>query len=242
MEILIGSARKNEYGSFDVGAKGDQLQNAVDDYAGEVSLQKFYIHKKGWNIFRPISSIYAELIAERMFAACNNPNIGYSQNDRADIWKKGIDTNFPTNCDCSSLVRQCVIEATRMDVGNFTTASAGVALERTGLFLPVTPYSPHVPIFNGDILCTKTKGHIVIVTCGNPRKGIADLESKGFYPKLTIQTNSLYDGLIYAGEKDASFAHRAKIADANGIHDYVGNADQNMRLLEKLKNGTLRRV
>ena len=40
-----------------------------------------------------------------------------------------------TECDCSSLVRACIIQATMVDVGNITTASLATTLEKSGLFL-----------------------------------------------------------------------------------------------------------
>ena len=39
-----------------------------------------------------------------------------------------------TECDCSSLVRACIIQATGKDVGNITTANEASTLEASGLF------------------------------------------------------------------------------------------------------------
>ena len=134
-----------------------------------------YTHSKGWYIIRPKSVEHAEKIAERMLSACNNPNIGYDQNQRLGVITAGIDTNTPTECDCSSLVRQCVKEATRKDPGNFTTANEANALVNTGLFDKVISYvsQAKTPVYNGDVLVTKTKGHTVIVVSGSPRSGKA---------------------------------------------------------------------
>lgn len=171
MPVVIGSARIDERGKISGGAAGDQKQTGQDDYKGEVSLQKFYAHAKGWHILRPKYPEDAVKIAERMKAACNNPNIGYDQNERLGVISKGIDTAVKTECDCSSLVRACVKEATGKDPGNFTTANEVEVLEKSGLFEPRRSYVMGSTLYVGDVLVTKTKGHTVIVVDGAKRKG-----------------------------------------------------------------------
>lgn len=171
MGIIIGSARHDERNNYTNGAKGDSLQTSTPDYRGEVSMQNFYVHKKGWNVIRPKDRAIAQKIAERMKAACNNKRVGYSQNDRYGIIKNGIDTDILTNCDCSSLVRECFKEASGKDPGDFTTANAVQKLEATGLFYPAIPYRNGMILMPGDILCTQIRGHIVIVISDdNPNK------------------------------------------------------------------------
>lgn len=164
MGITIGSARHDEKNGYTGGAKGDGLQTSVPDYKGEVSMQSFYVHKKGWNVLRPKDPDIAKRIADNMKAACNNKNLGYSQSDRYGVIKNGIKTTIPSNCDCSSLVRACVKEAAGKDPGDFTTANAINKLSAMGLFEPAFPYNYSSVLYSGDILCTKSKGHIVIVT------------------------------------------------------------------------------
>ena len=171
MGIIIGSARHDERNGYSGGVKGDSIQTSSPDYKGEVSMQNFYVHKKGWNVIRPKDSYIAEKIANNMKTACNNKNIGYSQADRYGITIKGVNADTPCNCDCSSLVRECVKEATGKDPGDFTTANAVDKLFATGNFEHAFPYNYDVPLRTGDILCTKTKGHIVIVTEGTPING-----------------------------------------------------------------------
>lgn len=64
-------------------------------------------------------------------------------------------------------MRACVKEASVKDPGDFTTANAIQKLSATGLFEAPFHYSYDTPLHEGDILCTKTKGHIVIVTDGD---------------------------------------------------------------------------
>lgn len=179
MSIIIGSARHDERNGYTNGAKGDSLQTSTPDYKGEVSMQNFYVHKKGWNVLRPKDASVAHKIAENMKTACNNKNLGYSQSDRYGVIKNGIKTTIPSNCDCSSLVRACVKEATGKDPGDFTTANAIQKLSATGLFEAPFLYSYDTPLHEGDILCTKTKGHIVIVTDGE--KAINDDPNRNPY-------------------------------------------------------------
>ena len=170
--IMIGSARIDERGKLSGGAAGDQKQvSSSNDTKGEVSMQPFYVHSKGWYILRPKSAAVAAKMAERMIAACNNKNIGYDQGNRLGVIKYGIDTKIRTSCDCGTLVRQDVKEASGKDPGNFTTANAAAVLGATGLFMPKISYvsQAKTPVYNGDILVTKTKGHIVVVVSGNPR-------------------------------------------------------------------------
>ena len=168
MAIKIGSARVDERGTYSNGQPGDQKQVSTPDYKGEVSEQSFYVHSKGWIIIRAKNAQHAIDIAKNMKTACNNQNIGYSQSDRLGVVRKGVNAVNPTNCDCSSLVRECVKEATGKDPGNFTTANEPSKLVATGLF-DRYEYNDGNILYTGDILCTKVKGHTVVVTEGEAR-------------------------------------------------------------------------
>ncbi len=169
--IMVASARSDERGRYSGGRPGDQKQTSkTNDTKGEVSMQPMYTHSKGWYILRPKKVSHADGIAERGIKAANNANIGYSQSDRLGVVRNGIDTKVKTNADCSSLVRQAVKEATGKDPGNFTTANEVKVLVATGMFTKITYVNQSkTPVYNGDILVTKTKGHTVIVVSGNPR-------------------------------------------------------------------------
>ena len=162
MTITIGSARVDERGTYSGGAAGDQTGK-------EVSMQEFYVHKKGWIVIRPKDSKHAEKIAQKMITACNNPNLGYDQGQRTGVITYGVASKTKTECDCSALVRACVKEATGIDPGNFTTANEVEILTRTSLFEKAMPYTNGMKIYTGDILVTKTKGHTVICTKGYDR-------------------------------------------------------------------------
>jgi len=169
MKYIIGSARIDENGKAAGGAAGDGKQKGTPDYSGEVSLQDFYVSSKGWYVLRPIVNSVANDMACLMKIACNNPCIGYDQNQRLDILKHGVYTQTKTECDCSSLLRAIIIEATGKDPGNFITSNEADKLETTGLFEKRVKYTSGMKLYEGDVLVTCTKGHTVIVVEGYKR-------------------------------------------------------------------------
>lgn len=235
-KIIIGSARMGENGRVTGGKAGDQKQTTTEDYSGEVSMQNFYLHKKGWYIMRWKDAVYAEECAKAMYRACNNVNIGYDQNQRTGILKAGTRTTTKTECDCSALVRQCIKEAAAVDPGNFTTSTEVTILKATGLFQAPIKYRSGTPIYNGDILVTCSKGHTAVVVSAIPR--VPTLETAKYYPPYLGKSSSIVDALASLGV-NASKDNRKKIADANGIPSYSGTAQENTYLLNLLKHGKL---
>ncbi len=235
MKIIIGSARIDENGKAAGGKEGDQKQKSTPDYTGEVSMQEFYVSSKGWLVLRPKNPEIAMRIAAAMITACNNKNIGYDQYGRDRIMSAGTNAKQPTECDCSSLVRKCVLEASGKDPGNFTTANEASMLEATGLFMDTATYIAGFKLCTGDILVTKSKGHTAVVASGYAR----DAKNKGLYPSYDGSTTSIVTALRKVGETDTSFEHRKVIALVNGINDYKGSAVQNTGLLNLLKQGML---
>ena len=176
--IYIGSARSDENGNLKGGKKGDQKQTKTPDYSGEVSIQEYYEHKKGWRIFRAKDNELRKALAFCMFYACSNKNIGYSQSDRLGAYKEGITTSKKVNCDCSGLVMAC-LKASGHDLGNFTTANEADVLLKSGLFTEVFNDFK----YNGDILVTKTKGHTAIITSGAVEATVNKRPNPNPYPE-----------------------------------------------------------
>ena len=107
MAVIIGSARGDENGGATGGKAGDQTGR-------EVSTQSWYKHSKGWRVFRAKDPAARLKIAQDMEMACDNPHIGYDQNQRLTLYKAadpyGFDCGKVTvDCetDCSALVRVC---------------------------------------------------------------------------------------------------------------------------------------
>jgi hypothetical protein len=189
-DIIIGSARHDENGKYVGGKVGDQKQKIASDgldHSGEVSVQKFYEHKKGWRVLRPKSVDLANGLAFCMVVACNNANLGYNQYQNVKVLKDGITSKIPTNCDCSKLVEAC-IEQCGYKVPSFTTANEADVLLATGLFIEV-PYTGPSCLCNGDILVTKTKGHTVIVVSG--AKARSNVKSVNPYKEPTKSVTSV---------------------------------------------------
>ena len=162
MNLIIGSARVDERGKYSGGKAGDQTGR-------EVSTQAYYRHSKGWYVLRAKNVSHANALASAMQQACNNNNIGYDQSNRGgvitQIKKYGALNKIAvkTECDCSSLVRACIIQACGKDVGNFTTSNEASVLANSGLFESKKAVDGSTVLYNGDILVTKTKGNTVTV-------------------------------------------------------------------------------
>lgn len=210
MSVILGSARHNENGGLTGGKAGDQDGT-------EVSTQAYYAHKKGWYCFRPISPEVAKKLANAMQSACDNNNFGYCQDHRQAVEmvkKYGSMAKVTEKCetDCSNLVRGCIYEATKIDLGNFDTSAEPKVLKNSGLFEAQFSVSSENQLCTGDILVTKTKGHTVIVVSGNARSG-SDSSSE----KL---------GWIQSGDK--WYYRKAVGENAHGFND-IKNADGKTR-------------
>ncbi len=173
MKIMIGNAWCDENGKSSGGKPGDQKQKGTPDlYTGEVRMQEFYENKKGWFILRFKKAKHAKKAAKLMKKACNNPCIGYSQsegeNGRESIFRYGVETETPCNCDCSTLVNEVAREATGKKIPVFYTGNEVEVLQKTGLFKPTIEYKTGTTLYTGDIIVTKVKGHTATITEGMP--------------------------------------------------------------------------
>mgnify|MGYP002623898721 CR=1 FL=1 len=241
MTYIIGNAVHDENGKATGGQAGDQLQKDVDDWEGEVKLQMFYKSSKGWNILRLKSAKYAKKIAKLMRKACNNANIGYSQDDRYGVIKNGVKSKIPINCDCSSLVRECLQEATGIEIPDFNTTVEVSVLERTGLFQPMIEYTDDTTLYTGDILVTKTKGHTAIMVEGMPRTNPYKEPTLCVTSKAIIKANHyapadyLYsgDGVCWVQYELCRVGFQQKIDSAGGIDGICG--DETVRCIESFQ-------
>ncbi len=167
MGVIFGSARNDSKGKLSGDKAGDNKQTTVNDYKGEVSLQPGYVHELGWVILRPKSDDLANRLAYAMLISCNNKHLGYDQSNRLGVMKYGIESTVDTECDCSSLVRAC-LKYCGINVGNFATDGAVTVIASSGQFT-IEQFTSLNYVRTGDILVTKTKGHIVICVEGIQR-------------------------------------------------------------------------
>lgn len=181
MAVKVGSARSDENRRAYGGKAGDQTGR-------EVSTQDWYLHSKGWRVFRAKDSAKAEMIARCMQAACDNRHIGYDQYERNSLYKAAQPCGFDvskvtkdTECDCSALVRVCCAYAGILGLpSDFRTGNMPANLLATGAFteLKDTKYTTQSAYLRrGDILVTKTSGHTV-VALSNGSKAAQDVTFK----------------------------------------------------------------
>ena len=140
--ITFGSAKGTKYG---------------------VCEEPLYNHKLGWRVLRAKNAKLAQKLADNMRICCTNKNLIYNQSRRLEINGRGINATVRTGCDCSSTTRECIRHEGYL-IPNFTTATEVNTLLGTGLFEEV-PYDK-TTLHNGDILCTRKKGHTGIITSG----------------------------------------------------------------------------
>ena len=164
--VYIGSASIDENGNASGGKAGNQSGK-------ELRKQAWYKHKKGWRVFRAKALDDRKLIADDMRFAIANKHIGYDQSQRNTLYtaasKVGFDcAQVTTDCetDCSALVRVCCAYAGIPLPSSFRTVNEPSALLATGRFVEMkgTKYTDQSAyLVEGDILCTKTSGHTVVV-------------------------------------------------------------------------------
>ena len=177
MAVKVGSARSDENKSAHSGKAGDQTGR-------EVSTQNWYLHSKGWRVFRAKDPSKAEKIAQDMQWACDNKHIGYDQWERNSLYKVAEKVGFncskvTTNCetDCSALVRVCCAYAGIMGLpSDFRTGNMPSNLMKTGQFVEMkgAKYQESSDYLRrGDILVTKSSGHTVVVLSNGPKIYVA---------------------------------------------------------------------
>lgn len=164
--VRVGSARIDENGNLTGGKAGDQTGQ-------EVMIEPWYRHSKGWVVIRAVNDVVRERIAQDMEYACANDHIGYDQSTSWDLYDKSkaydwdcSKVTVDTETDCSSLVRVCVAYAVQEHIPWFSTLNEKAVLRNTGLFQILTDSmytNGDTYLKRGDILCTKTQGHTVVV-------------------------------------------------------------------------------
>lgn len=231
MAVRIGSARINEKGTTTGGKAGDQT-------GGEVSIQNYYLHRKGWYVARPKDPTVAEKIAQAMEAACNNNHIGYCQAHRGSLRKIAVKynhnlskVNVDVEVDCSALVRVCCLYA-GIQVGDFNTASELETLRKTGAFEILKDdkrCKESTYLKRGDILVTRTKGHTVVV-----------LDNGSGVTSASKSTRAYVVGQVYATQVD-DLSVRTGPGTNNPEKSYAelsSNAQQHAHDNGRLKKGT----
>lgn len=177
LSFFTGREDENMSTVYVYGASIDENGNARGGKAGnqtgrELRKQAWYKHKKGWRVFRAKDPQAAAKIAQDAKWAVNNMKIGYDQGQRLTLYNAakphGFNCKLVTTaceCDCSALVRVCCAYAGIM-LPNFLTSTEPSVLLNSGAFEEMlgAAYTDRPDYLKaGDILCTSTQGHTVIV-------------------------------------------------------------------------------
>lgn len=178
--VRVGSARIDESGKLRGGQPGDQT-------GLEVAIEPWYSHPKKYVVARAKRASVRESIASDMEAACANDMIGYNQARSWDLYDKskpyGWDCSkvkVASDVDCSTLVRTCVAYALQKDIPWFSTLNEIEKLSETGEFeiLRDEKYSQSPDyLLRGDILCTATQGHTLVVLDNGAKVGQSSSQS-----------------------------------------------------------------
>lgn len=198
MAVIVGSARIDENGKAIGGKAGDQKGN-------ECSTQSYYLHSKGWRVLRAIDPEHRKRLADCMRWACANNRIGYDQGERNTLYNEAkkfdfdvrkVDKNVET--DCSALVRVCIAYAcgiTDLPASMRTTNMCSLILA-TGAFVELkeSKYTTQSAYLGaGDILCTKTQGHTVIVLTNGSKYEVS--------ATTVVSTDAFGDRLLRNGDE-----------------------------------------
>ena len=130
----LGSANNGETGNIRNNIPGNQRKlTGNPDFRDEVAIIGWWC---GDNLGKPLKVVARfkdescrEKIVTAVTNACENPNIGYDQNDRNSIRNRlfalgGVTPenfskiNTPCNCDCASLTTLCIMAACGVDLGS----------------------------------------------------------------------------------------------------------------------------
>lgn len=260
---LCGWASIDERGKVSGGQAGDQTRREVKTGAWYNFGQKFVIRYKDAKM--------AKKHAEALKKLCNGNLVGYDQNQRGSLYselkKVHLDVDkLKVKCetDCSALQCTCAILAGATNIYMWATGSMLTGFDgKTGFknnkdFIILTDKKYLTSgdyLLPGDISVapghhtigsieagSKSKNEKRTKATNSSAKGTSTSSQSIYYKKCSSSLKSIVEALADIGEKDTSFAHRKKIAKANGITSYTGSEFQNIKMLELLKKGKLKKA
>ena len=197
--VYVGGASIDENGRAHGGQAGNQTGR-------ELKKQRWYRHQKGWRVFRAKDAGAAARIAACMRAAVENRHIGYDQYQRNTLYDEAKQYGFDVarvtkdvETDCSALVRVCCAYAGILDLpSGFRTTNEPKNLLRTGAFTELTGArytDASTRLRAGDILCTATQGHTVVVLNDGAKAG-ADAPESGEAAKVEERMVEVTGGTV----------------------------------------------
>lgn len=239
--VRVGSARIDENGKIMGGQPGDQT-------GFEVAIEPWYSHPKKYVVARAKRASVRESIASDMEAACANDMIGYNQKGSWELYDRSKEYGWDcskvkvaSNVDCSTLVRACVAYALQRDIPWFSTLNEIEKLSETGEFeiLRDEKYSQSPDyLLRGDILCTATQGHTLVVLDNGAKAG----QSGNQPPQNSTEGNTSLcgKGIGTAVSKQAMHVHNG--ADIGATSLAVIKKDVAVEVLDITASGWYRIV
>lgn len=243
--MRIAHASIDEHNQIKGGESGNQTGR-------EVCIRKWY--NKPWSILirHPSRETREKIahVAETLASPPFNQLIGYDQSNRNsfhDIARKYgynlkdyIGAHETSETDCSAFVTCVCLFAGIKELeytGNApSTSTMKTTFEQAGF--EIYTDSKHVGsdayLSKGDIL-VKPGSHTVIVLDDG---SMYNKKTVSVYPQYTGDSDSIVEALKEM-HINSSKANRAKIYAANFEDRYTFSASQNMKILSKLKSGTL---
>lgn len=222
--VYIGGASIDERGKARGGKAGNQTGR-------ELKRQKWYLHAKGWRVFRARSAAVAQRLAACMAAAVANRHIGYDQHQRNTLYDEAAQFGFDVSrvtrdveCDCSALVRVCCAYAgvTGLPEG-FRTSNEPKNLLATGAFVEMVGdrYARQSACLKaGDILCTPVQGHTVIVLNDGAQ---AEPDAEGQWVEIIGGSVNVRNDAGTTGTRVLGVAHRGdRLSDLGDTRDVDG--------------------
>lgn len=190
MTVKIGHASIDERGKIKGGTAGDQTGK-------ELCIRNYY--KRSWTVvLRPNDPIVAEKSAKACEDGCNNPNIGYDQNQRNSLHsllkKNGYKMSTVGKCetDCSAFMTACAISAgvTKLEYASNapTTSTMRKAFVGSGAYTALigsTYLNSDMYLKRGDILVSE--GHHTVMVLSNG-EGI-EIGAKYIEPSVIVTYN-----------------------------------------------------
>lgn len=242
--MRICHASIDENGNIKGGQPGEQKK--------EVCVRSWY--NKPWNVLLRHPNKEIGKKAADLSVFLSDCNIGYNQDRRNtahDILKsynydvhKLKESNVACDTDCSAFVTLAYICAgikTLEYNGNAPTtrtmrkvfSAAGFEVITQSKYLTSTKY-----LQKGDILLSE--GHHTVI-CIDDGEMLVNGANASYFKPYEGTTDSIVTALGSIGA-DYTKAYRKKIYEANGLDGtYTGTATQNIRLLELLKQGKLKK-
>lgn len=233
--VRIGHASIDENGHITGGKVGDQTGK-------EICIRAWY--NKGWDVYLECTDEeIAEKAASIMEEICRDVNFGYDQNQRLTGYNaivknkkkvKGAKGEF----DCSSLAAACY-KLAGLDISqSCTTRNLRKALLATGKFKEYTntEYAWKEDYAARGGIYLKEGSHVVMALDDGVKA--AKKDTSIYFKKCTYTGTSIAEALVSIGA-ESSKAYRKKIAATNGITNYTGTYEQNVKMLNLLKAGKL---